>query len=102
MKGFKCALWSEKYGSIRIRMTTNKNVKHSNAPQETVTDCSYAGFQANASTVGLLANKYIALNHEWNIVGNYSKNAQNIKALMCPLYLQMLQLVCISSSQVPP
>jgi len=28
--------------------------------------------QANMSTVGLFANKYITLNHEWNITGNYA------------------------------
>jgi len=65
----------------------NKSVGRSNAPQETATECGYVGLQAIASTVELFANKYIALNHEWNITGNYAvKNAQNIKALMCPLY----------------
>jgi len=52
-------------------MTTNKRVGCSNAPQETATDFSYVGLQASVSTVGLFANKYIALNHEWNITGNY-------------------------------
>jgi len=53
-------------------MTTNKNVERSNAPQETATDCGYVGLQAIVSTVGLFANKYIALNHEWNITVNYA------------------------------
>jgi len=55
-------------------MTKNKSVGRSNEPQETATDCDYVGLQAIVSTVGLLAiaNKYIALNHEWNITGNYA------------------------------
>jgi len=68
-------------------MTMNKSVGRSNAPQETATDCGYVGLQAVVSTVGLFANKYIALNHEWDVIYWVlrSKNAQNIKALMCPL-----------------
>jgi len=38
-------------------MTTNKSVGHSNAPQETATDCGYVGLQAFMSTVELFANK---------------------------------------------
>ena len=57
---------------IRIRMTTNKSVECSNATQETATNCGYVGLQAIVSTVELFANKYIALNHEWNITGNYA------------------------------
>jgi len=53
-------------------MTTNKSVGRSNAPQETATDCGYVRMQAIMSAVGLFANKYIALNHEWNITGNYA------------------------------
>jgi len=53
-------------------MTTSKSVGRSNAPQETATDCGYIGLQANVSTVGLLANKYIALNYKSNITGNYA------------------------------
>ena len=53
-------------------MTTDKSVGRSNAAQETMTDCSYVALQAIMSTVGLFANKYIALNHEWNITGNYA------------------------------
>jgi len=53
-------------------MTTNKSVERSNAPQKTATDCDYAGLQAIVSTVELIANKYIALNHEWNTTGNYA------------------------------
>ena len=70
-------------------MTTNKSVGRSNAPQETATDCGDVGLQAIASVVELIANRYIALNHEyyWEF---RSKNAQNIKALICPLYLQIL------------
>jgi len=43
-----------------------------NAPQETATDCGYVGLQAIMSTVELFANKYIALNHQWNITGDYA------------------------------
>jgi len=53
-------------------MTTNKSVRHLNALQETATDCGYVGLQAIMSTVGLFANKYIALNPEWNITGHYA------------------------------
>jgi len=45
-------------------MTTNKSAERSNAPQERATDCVYVGLQTNASTVGLFANEYIALNYE--------------------------------------
>jgi len=51
-------------------MTTNKSIGRWNAPQETATDSGYVSLQAIASTVRLFANKYIALNHEWNITGN--------------------------------
>ena len=51
---------------------TNKRVGRSIAPQETATDCGYVGLQAIVSTVRLFANKYIALNHEWNITGHYA------------------------------
>jgi len=57
---------------VKFRMTMNKSVGCSNAPQETATDCGYVGLQAVMSTVGLFANKYITLNHEWNITGNYA------------------------------
>ena len=53
-------------------MTTNKSVGRSNAPQETATDCGYVGLQAIMPTVELLADKYIPLNHEWKITGNYA------------------------------
>jgi len=53
-------------------MMTNKSVGRSNAQQETGTDCDYVGLQADLSTAGLFAYKYIALNHEWNITGNYA------------------------------
>jgi len=48
----------------RITKTTNKSVARSHAPSETATDCSDVGLQVNVSTVGLFANKYVALNHE--------------------------------------
>ena len=57
---------------VRIRMTTNKSVRRSYAPQETASNCGYVGLQAIMSAVGLFANKYIALNHQWNIIGNYA------------------------------
>jgi len=53
-------------------MTTDKSVGRSNASQETATDCGYVGLQAIMPTVELFADKYIALNHEWNITGNYA------------------------------
>jgi len=53
-------------------MTKNSNVGHSHAPQETVTDYGYIRLHGIVSMVGLFANKYIALNHEWNITGNYA------------------------------
>jgi len=53
-------------------MTTNNSIGRSNAPQETATDCGDVGLQAIMSAVGLFANKYITLNHEWNITGNYA------------------------------
>ena len=55
-----------------MRMTTDKSVGRSNTPQETATDSGYVGLQAVMSTVGLFANKYITLNHEWNITGKYA------------------------------
>ena len=57
---------------VGIRMTTNKSIECSNAPQETATDCGDVSLQAIMSTVELFANKCIALNHEWNITGNYA------------------------------
>jgi len=60
-------------------MTTNKSVGRSNAPQERATDCSYVGLQAIVSTVALFAR----MEYYWEL---RSKNAQNIKALTCPLY----------------
>jgi len=56
---------------VRIRLTTNESVGRLNAVQETATDCGYVGLQAIMS-VELFANKYIALNHEWKITGNYT------------------------------
>jgi len=53
-------------------MTVNKSVECSNARHETATDCGYVGLQATMSTVELFANKYIALNHGLNIIGNYA------------------------------
>jgi len=53
-------------------MTTNKSVEGSNTPQEKATDCGYADLQAIVLTVGLYANKNIAVNHEWNITGNHA------------------------------
>jgi len=81
-------------------MTTNKSVECSNAPQETATDCSYVGLQAIMSTVGLFANKYIALNQEWNITGNYAVRMH--KTLMCPLYkhVDRKRVRCVAASGV--
>jgi len=72
--GYAAYAQSEKFIKVddeqKNRMTTNKSVGCSHEPQETATDSGYVGLQANFSTVGLFANKYIALNHEWNITGN--------------------------------
>ena len=57
---------------VKNRMTTNKSAGRSNAPQKTASNCGYVGLQAMMSTVELFANKYIALNHQWNISGNYA------------------------------
>jgi len=51
--------------------------------QETATNCGYVGFQAIASTVGLFANKCIALNQVWNFTRKYEVGMH--KAQMCPL-----------------
>jgi len=62
--------------SVSVEQERSRSLKNvtplisgSNAPQETATDCGYVGLQANVSVFGLLANKYIRLNHEWNITG---------------------------------
>ena len=70
----------------RNRMTTNKSVGRSNAPQETATDSGYVGLQANMSTVELCANKYIALNREWNITGNYAVRMHKTLKHQCVHY----------------
>jgi len=67
-------------------MTTNKSVGRSNGPQETATDCGYVGLQAIVSTVGLLTYKYIALNHEWNITGNYAVRMRKRLGHQCVHY----------------
>ena len=59
-------------------MTTNKKFGCSNAPQETASNCGYVSLQAVMSAVGLFANKYIALNHQWNITGNYAVRMHKI------------------------
>ena len=66
-------------------MTRNKSVGRSNALQETATDCSYVGLQAVISHVdGRTVRKQVHhVEYYWEL---RSKNAQNIKALMCPLY----------------
>jgi len=68
-------------------MTTNKSARRSNAPQETATECSYVGLQAMASTVGLFANKYIALNHQWNITGNHAVRMHKTMKHECVHYV---------------
>ena len=72
---------------VRIRMTTNKSVERSNAPQETVTGCGYVRLQAVMSTVELFANKYIALNYQWNITGNYAVRMHNTLKHQCVHYM---------------
>jgi len=56
--------WPKKSSSEQNRWAFSCNKK-------TTTSCGYVGLQANVSTVGLFANKYIASNHEWN-TGNYA------------------------------
>jgi len=50
----------------------HNGVVRSHAHRKQRRGCSDVGLQAIVSTVGLFANKYIALNHEWNITGNYA------------------------------
>jgi len=60
----------------------NRSVDLSYAQQETATSCNDVGLQGIVSTVGLFANKYIALNREWNITGNYAvRMHKNVKGL---------------------
>ena len=76
-------------------MTTNQSVGRSNAPQETATDSGYVGLQAIVSTVGLVANKYIALNREWNITGNYAVRMHKTLKHQCVHYTTRVSLVNI-------
>jgi len=79
-------------------MTTNESDGRSHAPQETATDRGYVGLQANVSTVGPFANKYIALNHEWNITNNYA--ARMHKTLSTNLCTMLLYVQIISTSTI--
>jgi len=64
---------------------TNISIGQLHAPQEAANNCVYISFQAIMSIVGLFANKYIDLNHEWNITWNYTARMyKKNKALMCP------------------
>jgi len=64
---------SEQRNVEKGSMQNNKEQNRwANTSQETATDCGYVDVQANVSTVRLFTNKYIALNHEWNITGNYA------------------------------
>jgi len=74
---------------VGIRMTTNKSVRRSDAPQETASNCDYVGLQAIMSVVGLFANKYIVLNHEWNITGNYAVRMHKTLKHSCVHYIRM-------------
>ena len=76
-------------------MMTNTSVGHSNAPQETATDSGYVGLQANISTVGLCANKYIALNREWNITGNYAVRMHKTLKHQCVHYTPAKICCCV-------
>jgi len=71
---------------VRIRMKTNKSVGLSNAPTETVTDCGlcrFAGYRVDGRTVRRQVHRVESrMEYYWELS---SKNAQNIKALMCPL-----------------
>jgi len=74
---------------VGIRMTTNKSVRRLNAPQETATECSlcrFAGYCADGRTVRKRVHRVESpMEYYWKL---RSKNAQNIKALTCPLYHQ--------------
>ena len=67
-------------------MMTNQSVGRSNAPQEIATDCGYVDLQANMSTVGLFANKYITLNPQWRITGNYAVRMHKTLKHLCVHY----------------
>jgi len=73
-------------------MTTNKNFGRSHAPQETATYCSYVVLQANVSTVWRFANMHIALNHEWNITGNYAVSMHKTLEHWCVPYIVISHL----------
>ena len=70
-----------------MRMTTNKSVGRSNTPQETATGqwlCRFAGYHVDGRTVRKQVRRVESpMECYWEL---RSKNAQNIKALMCPLY----------------
>jgi len=74
----KSAQNNVKQFGAECRLTANKSVGRSHAPQEIATNCREVGLQVIVSTVGLLANKYTALNHEWNITGNYAVRMHKI------------------------
>jgi len=64
-------------------MTTNKSVGRSNAPQETATDCGYVGYRVDGRTVRKQVHRVESrMEYYWEL---RSKDAQNIKAQMCPL-----------------
>jgi len=79
---------------VGIRLTTNKSVERSNAPQETATDGGYVGLQDIMSAVELLANRYIALNHEWNITGNYAIRMHKTLKHQCVHYICFPVMTC--------
>ena len=67
-------------------MTTNKSVRRSNAPPETATDCRlcrFAGYRVDGRTIRKLVHRVESrIEYHWEL---RSKDAQNIKILMCPL-----------------
>jgi len=50
------------------------------------THCGCVDLQANVSAVGRFANMHIALNHEWNITGNYAVSMHKTLEHWCVHY----------------
>jgi len=65
-------------------MATNKSVERSNAPQDRLRLCRFAGYHVDGQTVRKQVHRVESrMEYYWEL---RSKNAQNIKTLMCRLY----------------
>ena len=74
-------------------MTTSKSVGRSNAPQETATECGlcrFAGYHVDGRTVRKQVHRVESRVEYYSELR--SKDAQNINALMCPLYRSVSQM----------